>query len=364
MNKCFIALGGLGCKLLKEYEVANSPETYKFIYMDSDLANNSNDNHRYILTTQRDGCAIRIIGKDEIKALIYNGEMPDFIDDFFLSEDFELIFVTTTFGGFGSAIVSELSDYYGVKIKKYRLLNKVQSDIKCKVIAFPVEDFEFIKNFPNAVKTQFEMNEIQFINDFREKEARNNEWYLRKSNSMPCVQLYVPHMNETQDVHSCIDKTDREIEDIDIKNQFYYSAKRLRNNDVFISYSSTNQNIADMLVESAKKKGIGCWIASKSIDAGSYAKQIVQGIREAKVFVVIVSSDSTTSPHVKNELNIATEHIKDGLVIMPFKIDNSQLDDECRYYLGRQEFYFADKPPLQEKINDFVDSIKKVLGVM
>jgi len=366
MNKCFIALGGLGCNLLKEFETRNTPnDNYKFIYMDSDVANGNNEDQRYILTNQRYGCAARIVGKDEIKSLIYNGEMPDIIDPFFMAEDFELIFVTTSFGGFGSAIVFELSDYYGVKVKKYRRVNDVTTDFRIKVVAFTINDFPMFQSFPKSVRTQFETNEIQFINEFREKESRNNAWYLNKSNCIPCVQLFVPYVKKHSDIYDCIGKDDDELERLDIKKQFYYSPKvSRRNKDVFISYSSKNQNIADMLVETANEKGISCWIATKSIDAGSYAKQIVQGIREAKVFVAIVSSDSTSSVHVKNELGIATEHIKDGLVIMPFKIDDSQLDDECRYYLGRQEFYFANKPPIQEKINDFIESIKKVLEVM
>jgi hypothetical protein len=46
---------------------------------------------------------------------------------------------------------------------------------------------------------------------------------------------------------------------------------------------------------------------------------------------------------------------------MPFKIDDSELDDECRYYLGRQEFFMGIKPPIEERIKQFVNSIKKVL---
>ena len=47
---------------------------------------------------------------------------------------------------------------------------------------------------------------------------------------------------------------------------------------------------------------------------------------------------------------------------MPFKIDDAELDDECRYYLGRQEFFMGEKPPIEERIDLFVDKIKKVLN--
>ena len=77
---------------------------------------------------------------------------------------------------------------------------------------------------------------------------------------------------------------------------------------------------------------------------------------------MIVSEDAILSPHVKNELDIATSRIKDGLIIMPFKIDDAELDDECRYYLGRQEFFMGEKPPIEKRIDLFVDKIKKVLN--
>lgn len=60
-------------------------------------------------------------------------------------------------------------------------------------------------------------------------------------------------------------------------------------------------------------------------------KQIVQGIKKARIFVVIVSESAILSPHVKNELNLATSRIKEGLIIMPFKIDDSELNDECKH---------------------------------
>ncbi len=51
------------------------------------------------------------------------------------------------------------------------------------------------------------------------------------------------------------------------------------------------------------------------------------------------------------------------MIIMPFKIDGAELDDECRYYLGRQEFFMGEKPPIDERIAQFVNSIKKFWSI-
>ena len=365
MKRCYIGVGGIGCRLLQEYEKTRNDQD-RFIYIDAvpdDLHYlGERTGECYALTNQKYGCSLRIIGKDEIKAVIYNGAMPKFIDDFFLADELEVVFVTTTFGGFGSAVVYELSDYYGVKIRNYRQGNNVKTNFSCKVIAFPLQNFDYLKFASETQLTFWSTNEIECINEFRDKEARNNTWYQERSNCMPVVDLYVPFSCNGNNLYDIVGLTNDELSTIDIKKKFYINTAPKKNSpEVFISYSSQNQDVADMLVDIAKKNGIDCWIASSSIEAGSYAKQIVQGIKQARIFVVIVSESVILSPHVKNELDIATSRIKDGLIIMPFKIDDAELDDECRYYLGRQEFFMGEKPPIDERIQQFVNSIRSVL---
>lgn len=365
MSRCYIGVGGIGCRLLKKFESTQQDTCDRFIYIDAvpDDLHYLGQGENYALTNQKNGCAQRIIGKDEIKAVIYNGTMPDFVDEFFLTEDLEIVFITSTFGGFGSAVVYELSDYYGTKIKNYREVNSVKTDFICKVIAFPLQSIDYLMCAPQTLTTLWSTNEIEFINEFRNKEARNNKWYQEHSNCMPFVELYVPFSNDMDSLAEIIALPDIDLRAIDIKANYYITSVPKKNApEVFVSYSSQNQDVADMLVNIAKNNGVNCWIASSSIEAGSYAKQIVQGIKEARVFVVIVSESAILSPHVKNELDIATSRIKDGLIIMPFKIDGAELDDECRYYLGRHEFFMGEKPPIDERITQFVNSIKKVLN--
>lgn len=208
MKRCYVGVGGIGCSLLKEYEKTRNGQD-KFIYIDAvpdDLhCLDEKTGECYALTNQKYGCSLRIIGKDEIKAVIYNGAMPKFIDDFFLADKLEVIFVTTTFGGFGSAVVYELSDYYGVKIRNYRQDNNVKTSFSCKVIAFPLQNFNYLKYAPETQLSFWSTNEIECINEFRDKEARNNEWYQERSNCMPVVDLYVPlSCNGNKCVDMCI----------------------------------------------------------------------------------------------------------------------------------------------------------------
>lgn len=226
-----------------------------------------------------------------------------------------------------------------------------------------MQSIAYLQCAPQTLLDLFSVNEIEFINEFRTKEPRNNKWYQERSNCFPFFELFVSLSPKGDTLSDIIGFTKEMLNNFDIKQNYYMKPCSAKNTpEVFISYSSKNQAVADMLVKTAKDNCISCWIASKSIEAGSYAKQIVQGIREPKIFVVIVSKDSIVSPHVKNELDIATSRIKDGLIIMPFKIDDAELDDECRYYLGRQEFFMGEKLPIDERITQFVNGIKKVLS--
>lgn len=362
MRKCYIGVGGLGCKLLREFE-ESAPAGARYIYIDvvqGDL-DCLGDGEHYALDRQKDSYIFRGIGKDSIRAAIYRGKMPDFVDSFFLEGDLDLTYVLSAFGGFGSAVIFDLVDYYGVKIRDRRSANGLEAGFSCRVIAFPMQCFPYLQMAPRMAAEPMELNEVEFINEFRQMGFRSDRWYQQRADCFPCIELYVPRL-EGDRLSDMIGLPDSQLRLLDTKSAYYYSvAPKASDAEVFISYSSKDQAVADRIVDAARRRGIGCWIATDSIRAGSYARQIVQGIRRAKLFVVVLSKNAIASPHVKNELDIATSRIREGLAIMPFKIDDAELDDECRYYLCRQEFFPGQKPPIEERIEQFVDSIEAAL---
>lgn len=42
-------------------------------------------------------------------------------------------------------------------------------------------------------------------------------------------------------------------------------------------------------------------------------------------------------------------------------LDESELDDECEYYLCRQERFYGNKPPIHDRIDELVQRIKAIL---
>lgn len=69
---------------------------------------------------------------------------------------------------------------------------------------------------------------------------------------------------------------------------------------IFISYSSKEYNIALKYREALETKGIDCWMAPDSIPAGSdYSIEVPKAIQSSKVVVFIVSENSQSSVWVK-----------------------------------------------------------------
>ena len=66
--------------------------------------------------------------------------------------------------------------------------------------------------------------------------------------------------------------------------------------DVFISYKTEEKEEAGWVKSVLEENGISCWIAPACIPGGSsYAIEIPQAIKQAKVFVLILSSKAQSS---------------------------------------------------------------------
>lgn len=104
----------------------------------------------------------------------------------------------------------------------------------------------------------------------------------------------------------------------------------MKANDIFISYSTKNTDIARAIRELFQSHGITCWMAPESIPAGSnYTKEIPYGILYSKLAVLILSKSSLESVWVNQEISylLDAKH-----TIVPFVIedifDHPNISDE------------------------------------
>lgn len=123
----------------------------------------------------------------------------------------------------------------------------------------------------------------------------------------------------------------------------------------FISYSSADRNIADNLCAKLEQNGVAVWYAPRNV-MGSYANSIVQAIDRCTHFIVILSQNSIASEHVLNEIDLAFQKLPHDVKFKPLRVDNSLFTPSFKYYLSRQHWLDATVPPLEKRLNEFVEN--------
>ncbi|MBO4652048.1 MAG: toll/interleukin-1 receptor domain-containing protein [Lachnospiraceae bacterium] len=132
------------------------------------------------------------------------------------------------------------------------------------------------------------------------------------------------------------------------------------NVDVFISYSSKNKSVADAVVSDFEQNGIRCWYAPRDIMPGTeWVTAIQEGIRSAKVFVLLFTEESNNSRQVMNEVALAFNAEK---TIVPFKLTKEEMSDELEYYLTRVHWLDAVSEPLNAHIVDLRKYVEIILS--
>ena len=135
--------------------------------------------------------------------------------------------------------------------------------------------------------------------------------------------------------------------------------------DVFISYEHKSKSIADSIVSSFEQDKIRCWYAPRDV-IGDYATSIVDAIENASVFILVLSGESSNSPHVLNEVEMAYKkniEQSQAITIVPFKVSNDELSRAMEYYIKRIHWIDATTSGLEAAIADLKKKVKRLLGI-
>lgn len=129
--------------------------------------------------------------------------------------------------------------------------------------------------------------------------------------------------------------------------------------DVFISHSSIDKEIADKVCETLEARGLKCWIAPRDIMPGSeWAVAISNAISVVRAMVVIYSKNSAQSTQVPKEIALAE---KRGKFILPYKIDDTELEGAFEYYLTGAHWIVANPEKGDYKLEEMYGVIAGVL---
>ena len=100
---------------------------------------------------------------------------------------------------------------------------------------------------------------------------------------------------------------------------------------LFISYSSSEKDLADRIRNKLKDRGVECWMAPQSIPGGSnYAKEIPAAIRDCEALLLVLTEKAQESVWVPKEVDMAVSKRKD---IYPLHMDDSELTPDFELYL-------------------------------
>ena len=112
---------------------------------------------------------------------------------------------------------------------------------------------------------------------------------------------------------------------------FINTAGDVINNDVFISYSSKDKEIAFTFKRYLEAKNVKCWIAPDSIPGGGdYSDAIPKGIDGSHLFILLLSPNSLESKWVPKELSYAMSQNKK---VIPYKIADCEVNKSFGFFL-------------------------------
>jgi formylglycine-generating enzyme required for sulfatase activity len=108
---------------------------------------------------------------------------------------------------------------------------------------------------------------------------------------------------------------------------------------IFISYASSDKAAADRICAALEGAGLGCWIAPRDIPPGAdYPAAILEGVKQARAIVVIVTPAAVASPHILSEVGHAFSAKKP---IVPFRLSAADLPPDFDYFLSMSQWLDA-----------------------
>ena len=130
--------------------------------------------------------------------------------------------------------------------------------------------------------------------------------------------------------------------------------------DVFISYSSLDQKVAEGVCAYLEQHRIRCFIAYRDIPKGVvWASAIVEALDESRMMVVVFSGNFNSSKQVDREIELASE---DEKPILTFRISDDAFKGAKKYYLKNLNWIDAFPQP-EQCFGNLCENVRKLLGM-
>lgn len=130
--------------------------------------------------------------------------------------------------------------------------------------------------------------------------------------------------------------------------------------DVFISYSSHDQKVAEGVCAYLEQHRIRCFVAYRDIPKGVvWARAIVEALEESRMMVIVFSENFNRSEQVDREIELASE---DHMPILTFRIADDAFRGAKKYYLKNLNWIDAFPQP-ERCFGELCKNVKQLLGI-
>lgn len=129
--------------------------------------------------------------------------------------------------------------------------------------------------------------------------------------------------------------------------------------DLFISYSSPDNEAAEAICSILESRNISCWFAPRDIPIGKvWVEEIVDAIDSSRIVILILSINSNSSSQVVREVERAAG--KD-IPIIPIRIDNAPLSKALEFFTSRYQWLDARKLPIENHLQQLTEMVQQLL---
>ena len=126
--------------------------------------------------------------------------------------------------------------------------------------------------------------------------------------------------------------------------------------EIFISHSSSDVKEATRICEYLEKNYINCFIAPRDIKVGaSYAEELLDGIDNSKILLLMLSNESNSSPHVLREVERAVSR---SIPIVVYKLEFVELSKSMEYFLMTNQWREIKK---SDDLSELYSLVKNIL---
>jgi len=128
--------------------------------------------------------------------------------------------------------------------------------------------------------------------------------------------------------------------------------------DIFVSYASTDRDVAFRIVSFLEEHGIPCWVAPRDVPPGvEYGQAIIDGIGESRALVLILSDQSNESQFVRKEVERAVSKTKP---VLPVRIREVTPSGSLEFFISSAQWVDAWKSPMEQQLLPLVAAIKEI----